>query len=379
MRASTNSSRISTQRNDLKDRPQVLHLIKGLGLGGAERLIAEGAKCWDRQRFQYSVGYFVPWKDQLVDQLSRSGIEVTLFGNGRGIGIRSALRVRSHLRSAGIDLVHIHSPGIASVVRPVVSIPVVYTEHNVVDSYHPLTRRANEWTYGLNTVVVAVSDAVADSVAHAAGGRPRVIVNGVSCAVTNEETAAVRADLGLDGTPLVVHVGNIRPGKGHDNLVATARIALASQPDLTFVSIGVEKYPGMLVRLRDASADLGDHVRFLGMRSDALAFTASGDVFVNPSEVEGLPVAILEAMDLGTPVVATAAGGVPSIVRDGETGRLVPVNDPEALAAATLETLSDRQSARRMAEAARASVRSQYSLEAMVGAYESVYEEALHG
>ena len=84
-------------------------------------------------------------------------------------------------------------------------------------------------------------------------------------------------------------------------------------------------------------------------------------------------------MDLGTPVVATAAGGVPSIVRDGETGRLVPVNDQEALAAATLETLSDRQSARRMAEAARASVRSQYSLEAMVGAYESVYEEALHG
>ena len=95
--------------------------------------------------------------------------------------------------------------------------------------------------------------------------------------------------------------------------------------------------------------------------------------------MEGLPVAILEAMALGRPVVATAAGGVPGIVKDGETGLLVEPEDPEALAEGMSRLLSDREMAVRLANAAQALVEKDYGLEPMVRATEDVYLQVLNG
>jgi glycosyltransferase involved in cell wall biosynthesis len=131
------------------------------------------------------------------------------------------------------------------------------------------------------------------------------------------------------------------------------------------------------VRTGAAGAGLGDSLRFLGRRPDALHFVAAADLFVNPSSVEGLPVAILEAMALGRPVVATAAGGVPGIVKDGETGILVEPDDPGALADGMLRMLADPDRARRMAEAALDMVLKEYGLEPMVRATEDVYRQVL--
>lgn len=360
-------------------RSRVLVLIKGLGIGGAERLVVESAKRWNWERFSYRVAYLVPWKDQLVPELERLGVEVTCLGGPRGRAGGAAVRLRSLLRRHHIDLVHAHLPTTGVLARLVSPTPVVYTEHNVVDSYRLLSRGANRLTYRRNRAVIAVSEAVAESVARY-GVKVITIPNGVSCRRDEEAVAKVRAELRLgERDPLVVHVGNIRPHKGHRTLLAAAAQLLSRRPEVVVVSLGGEQYAGDLERLRSEARALGisDRMRFLGRREDARAFLGAADVVVNPSDFEGLPVALLEAMAQARPVIATAVGGVPSIIREGETGLLVPAADPGRLAAGLECLLDDRELAARVGERAREVAEREYGVERMVRATEAVYEEVL--
>lgn len=357
--------------------PTVLVLVKGLGIGGAEKLIAEGARFWDRERYDYRVAYVLPWKDQLVPDLTSLGVPVACLGSDRGMTPGTLFRLRRHLGDVGADLVHAHLPSAGIAARMVSPVPVVYTEHNLAGSYRLPTRVLNRLTYRRNAAVTAVSSAVADSVDGYPGPTARVVPNGVSVSVDADEAAAVRRELGLGpADPLVVHVGNIRPGKGHATLIEAARLLPA---DVTVVSIGAEKWQGDLDRVRSlsASAGLGDRMRFLGRRPDALSFIAAADVYVNPADVEGLPVTILEAMALGTPVVATAVGGVPSLVRPGETGTLVSLGDPTGLADAIDAALRHSDDVRRLAAAGQRLVESEYGLEPMIRTFEKMYDEVL--
>jgi glycosyltransferase involved in cell wall biosynthesis len=363
-----------------RSRPRILILIKGLGIGGAERLISEGSRFWSNE-FEFRVAYVLPWKDYLVPEIAARGIDVICIGDGRW-SLRTPSRLRTLIRSWHPDLVHAHLPTTAVLARLLAPVPVIYTEHNLAGSYRPITRALNRATYGRNREVIAVSDAVAESVGGYPGPRPHVIPNGVIVAASTEGRSRIHEELELEpDRPLVVHVGNIRPWKGHATLIRAARELRASNPDVVVVSIGAEKRPGDLARLRSEVEQDGTEpvVRFLGRRADAVDFIASADVFVNPSDVEGLPLVVLEAMMAGTPVVATAAGGVPSVVRDGETGRLVPVGQPDALAEAVSGVLADAEGAKRMAGRARTFAERNFSLEAMVGSQEALYRQVLNG
>ncbi len=358
----------------------ILVLIKGLGIGGAEKLISEGSRFWDRDRFEYSVAYVLPWKDQLVGDLKGFGIDVHFIGDSKGLTPRTLWRLRKLIRDRKIDVVHAHLPTMGIIARVASPVPVVYTEHNMARSYRLMTRLFNWATYSKNSTLIAVSGAVAGSVASWPGPPAVVITNGVACRVGSKQIEVARAELGLArDAPLVAHVGNIRPGKGHDVLIDTVAHLTARRPDVTFVSIGTEKYPGDLERVRSRAAEsgLGDRLRFLGRRPDALDFVGAADVFVNPSEVEGLPVAVLEAMALARPVVATAVGGVPGIIRDGETRILVEPGDPQSLAEGVERLLHDPILASRLGTAAQALVEKEYGLEPMIRATEDVYRQVL--
>jgi glycosyltransferase involved in cell wall biosynthesis len=256
---------------------------------------------------------------------------------------------------------------------------VVYTEHNLADSYRQPTRTLNRASYSRNAAVTAVSRPVALSLQGFSGPTPVVIENGVSVDVASLDAASSRSELGLGPSdPLVVHVGNIRPGKGHDTLIEAVRHL---PDDVTVVSIGAEKWEGDLARVREESVRAGveSQLRFLGRRPDALSFIAAADVYVNPADHEGLPVTILEALALERPVVATAVGGVPSVVHDGETGVLVQPQQPAELAAAIRGLLQDQPYAQRLAERGRRLVEEEHGLEPMVRAFEQVYSEVLDG
>ena len=361
-------------------RQSITVLIKGLGIGGAEKLITEAANYWDRDRFDYRVAYLLPWKDQLVAELESKNVPVVMLGSKRGAGPGSLLRLRRFIKGSGTNLVHAHLPSAGILARLASPVPVVYTEHNIADSYRGSTRVLNRLTYGRNARVTAVSGAVAESVASYPGPTAQVVPNGVNVSSSPDAISAARAELGIGpDSDLVVHVGNIRPHKGHATLVATARLLGELRPGTTVVSIGGEKFPGDLERVRSMAKEQGaDHViRFLGRREDALSFLAAADVVVNPSDVEGLPVVLLEALALERPVVATAVGGVPALIEHEKTGLLVAAGDPEGLAKELDRLLSDRPFARSLAMAGNEAVQRHHGIEQMVRSFEGVYSEVL--
>ncbi len=225
------------------DRARVLVLIKGLGIGGAERLIVDGAEHWDRDRFDYRVVYVLPWKDQMVEPLRASGVDVDCVGSGRGMGPRAFRSLRRLIGEWKPDIIHAHLPSAGIMARVVGGAPVVYTEHNIAGSYRQPTRTLNRMSYARNAAAIAVSGAVADSLDGYPGPTPRVIPNGITFTVTLEEVDAVRAELGVEpDQKLIVHVGNIRPHKGHENLIAATGVIAASEPSALVVSVGAEKH-----------------------------------------------------------------------------------------------------------------------------------------
>jgi L-malate glycosyltransferase len=174
----------------------------------------------------------------------------------------------------------------------------------------------------------------------------------------------------------ILMTAGLRPIKGLDVLVQAAAHITAKVRDVEFIIVG--EGPDREPALRQAR-DLGvaDRFSFLGHREDVPALLSSADIFVLPSRSEAFPNAVLEAMAAGLPVVASAVGGIPEVVADGHTGRLVPPDDPSALARALVGMMNDPGGAAALGQAGRRVVEEQYSLPAMIARFEQLYVSAL--
>jgi glycosyltransferase involved in cell wall biosynthesis len=183
--------------------------------------------------------------------------------------------------------------------------------------------------------------------------------------------AGLRAELAQGSRHrIVLTVARLDPQKGHNMLIAAA----SAVPDAVFVCAGAGSQRAALEAEARARGVAG-RLRFLGHREDIPALLAASDVVVLPSLYEGLPLAVLEGMAAGKPVVATAIGGTDEAVVDGETGLLVPGSDPAALAAAIRRVLDNPAFARTLGEAGRARVITHFSSATMVARVEDVYDE----
>ncbi|HXF56069.1 MAG TPA: glycosyltransferase [Actinomycetota bacterium] len=361
--------------------PRVLLLIKGLGRGGAERLVVGCARLG--RRFEYEVAYCLPWKDALVPDLTAAGIPVHCLGADAR---RWARRLRSLVRERRVDLVHAHSPAVAVAARVTLpsSVPILYTEHNVWPRYRPATRWGNAVTFSRNAHVFAVSQEVANSIRYPPFLRwlplPPVepLVHGIDPARVAGwgQPDGARRELGIpDGVPVVTSIANFKPHKGHAHLVRAAQMVRRAVPEARFVLVGAGPLERE-VRRQVVALGLEGAVVFTGSREDAPRIAAASDVFLLASEHEGLPIALLEAMAMGCPVVATRVGGVPEVVRHGRDGLIVPPSDSAASAEAVTCLLLDPELRRSMGEAARGRA-AQFDLRVAVGRIEDVYEGLL--
>ncbi len=166
----------------------------------------------------------------------------------------------------------------------------------------------------------------------------------------------LRAELGLaPGAPLVGLVGRLVPIKAVDQFLEAAGAVAEARPEAHFVVIGDGELRGALEAQADALG-LAGTVHFLGFRFDLERLYPDLDVVALSSRNEGTPVSLIEAMAAGRPVVATRVGGVPDLVEDGESGLLVPPDDPKALAEAILSLLGSPERRRAMGERGRARV-----------------------
>ncbi|MFI5047754.1 MAG: glycosyltransferase [Acidimicrobiia bacterium] len=338
------------------NRTRVLWLMKGLGPGGAERLLVEHARGHAEADFSYDVAYVLRAKTHLVPALESCGVTTQALGVDRELDPRWVLRLRRLLRGGRFDVVHAHSPLPASVARLLVrAMPratrprFVYTEHNRWQSHHALTRAANRATFSLNDAIFAVSDDVRESIDARHRGTVEVLTHGIDLDAVRAHASdrdAVRTELGVgDGVALAVTVANLRATKNYPGLLEAARAVADRGLPVRFAAAG----QGPLATEVQAEHDrlgLGDTFRLLGYRTDATRLIAAADVYVLASHHEGLPVTVMEALALGVPVVAPAVGGLPEVVRTGDNGILVAPGDAGALAAAIERALSPPEHAR---------------------------------
>jgi glycosyltransferase involved in cell wall biosynthesis len=364
---------------------KILWAIKGLGPGGAETLLVSAARVADRQRLRFDACYGVPWRKQLVDDLEAEGVRVHALSGGASVDRTWPLKLRRLIRHGGYDVVHAHSPLVAAAARvAVLSLPrgqrpgLVTTEHSVWQQLQPLTRLANAATCLLDDVRLAVSRPVHESMWPPFRGGVEVLLHGIVPSDTHVAAGTrerMRSELGLpmDAT-VVCTVANLRAQKGYEDLLCAARKVADVGREVYFISVGQGVQEQELRQLH-AELELGNRFRFLGHRTDVMQILAASDVFVMSSRFEGFPVAVMEAMSAGLPVVATRVGGLPEAVTDGVDGILTPPGDPAALADAVLR-LAERPDERRRMAGAASSKAERYDINRTVRTLERHYERA---
>jgi glycosyltransferase involved in cell wall biosynthesis len=233
----------------------------------------------------------------------------------------------------------------------------------------------------LSDRIVANSEASAR--AFAGSGKAVVIGNGI--AIRNgpaPDTSALKSSLGIEpGVPVVGVVGKIYPGKGQMEAVLAADILRRARPGLRLLVVGAVDDARYHERIRETVGRLGltRNVLLLGYRDDLEGILGLLDVLVIASSVDSLGRIALEAMAIGTPVVAVAKGGLPEVIKDGETGLLVESPEPGLLAAGIARLLDDPVLARRLGEGGRRFVAASYSPTGQVRKIERVLEECLEG
>lgn len=339
---------------------RVLWLTKGLGPGGAERLLVSLARTIDRDGFSVEAAYLLAEKRHLVPELEEAGVATACL-DGQGAGLGWVARLRELVKDHRPDVVHVHAPQPAALARPVLRAlgrarpAVLYTEHNTWDGYRLPTRLANAATYPLDDYRLAVSRTAYESIPRPLRRRTEVLVHGVDLESVRTHAGArdrIRAELGVsDGEMLVVVIANLREHKDYPTLLAAARRVADMGAPVRFAAVGQGPLE-MPLRAEIERLGLGGTFSLLGYRPDALDVLAAADIFTLSSVAEGYPVSLMEALALGKPVVATAVGGIPEAVRDGVEGLLVAPASPGRLADALLALAGNGQRMGAMAAAA---------------------------
>ena len=337
-----------TSETSRSERIRVLWLIKGLGRGGAERLLCDAAELGDHERFGYEAAYFLGERNWLADELRSKGVPVHLFATTGRFDFGWVRALRKFLLRERFQVVHVHSPLIAAATRLVVStLPrrmrpaLMSTEHLPWSGYRLPTRIVNGATFPLDRTHLAVSNAVRGSIPRPLRRNVTVLNHGVpsdrirSLRVVRNQ---VRRELGIrDDEILVGTVANFTKQKAHQDLIGAAALVVNRGRNVRFATVGRgPTEPSM----RALAEKLGVSQRFLflGPQDDGPRFIAAFDVFALSSHYEGLPLVIMEALTLGVPVVATRVDGILELIEDGVDGLLVPPSRPDLLANA-LDTL----------------------------------------
>ena len=340
---------------------------------------------------------------QLARQLTEAGHTVLAFGPSGGegwltgrfadMGIDRAFietrraaaapmmvrELAARVRAAELDVLHSHDFTMSVLGAVAARIAgcrdVVTMDGGVYYATDPRRLAALRLAAGLSHRLVAVSAALRSALAeqlrlslHSID----LVHNGV--AAEAGDGAAVRAELGLgSGDVLAVAVGSLYPVKGHAVLIdAVARMPARERPTVAIAGSGYEEEK---LRARIAGREVGEHVVLLGYRSDIPDVLAAADVYVMPSLSEGLPMAMIEAMLAGRPVLASDVGGIRELVPGPEYGILVPPSDPAALEVELRRLSLDPELRKALGEAGRRRAEADFTAAAMGDQYLRLYAD----
>jgi glycosyltransferase involved in cell wall biosynthesis/protein-tyrosine-phosphatase len=314
---------------------------------------------------------------RLARELRTLGLEVEVIDERQHTALGLLVALTRFLSSHRVDIVHTHrykDTVLGSIAAKLTRVPVVIrTVHGLPEPMRGWDLLKFQMYQALDRIalscfadrIIAVSKGIADSLTAAGYRRSAVIPvhNGIDLAKVQvaRDRDTVRRELGIaPGVLTIGTAGRLSPVKAQGDLIRAARRIIEKAADTRFVIVGDGP-------LRDAltttAAQLGvdSACCFVGSRPDILDLVGAMDIFVLPSLHEGIPMALLEAMALGKPVVATAVGGVPEVLTDRVNGLLVPPRDDAALADACLALAADRPWAQSLGATARRTVAERFS------------------
>lgn len=359
---------------------KVLHVLTDTNIGGAGRYLFNLLSYQDNNRFQVIVA--CPGGGELEKQLKNKGINVfTLEGGENSTNLGHIKKLRQIISREKVDIVHTHASLAGRIAGKISGCKVVMTRHGLGSNENGPVKRlitrmiSKHFTDRIIAISRAVKIGLIDS------GVPAdmitTIYNGIDLSRFAKVKGTLRRELNLaPDIPIVGIVARLVPEKGYEYAINAFYQVLKVFPSVRLIIIG----EGPLEEsLKDMCKRLGikDHVIFMGYRQDVESLEADFDVFVLPSISEGLGLALLEAMALGKPAVATETGGIPEVIKHKVNGFLVPPGNDKYLAEGIIEALSDKEQAKMLGLAAQKTVFRKFSSTAMIENTEKVYMEIL--
>lgn len=392
---------------EIADQPlRVMHLILNLDIGGAQEVVRTLVNQMAELGHKPLVCSFRDGPLRL--EIEKAGIPVEIIPERQYTFlylpqfVKELIEIRNSLlqlvKKYGIQVIQTHLLQSLDFLVSTISIDphppkIFWTIHNVNFMLQKDDLPRYHWMLGFKRTVyrflflramknidglIAVSEQVSDSLfsySKNLEGKITVINNGVDInryRIT-EDKSGIRESLGYgEDDLLVITVAILKEQKGHRYLISAAAELIPEYPKLKFLLAGDGILKDDLIRLVDSNG-IGENFHFLGIREDIPELLAACDYFILPSLWEGLPMALIEAMASGLPIVATEVSGSKQVMNDGKTGLLVPPGDSHALAQALTKLISQPNFACEMANSARERIQESYSVEKQTDEHIDLY------
>ena len=368
---------------------KVLQLRSSVGFFGAENVIMEVAKAIVDSPYEPIIGVLENSHNphtELAAVARKNGVTSKIFPCDGRFSRQTAAAVRQYMVENEIAIVHAH--GYKADFYALFA--TLNTGYKRVATIHPWLIESNRASSAKFYMafdkallrsfhsIVAISDEMRAQVVRDGMKPARVVTieNGIDLQrfAAAQNVAPARQDFGIPaGARVIGAVGRLSEEKGHTVLLAAAKSLVAEFPDLCFMLVGDGPEREKLMQ-EVAALGLQKHVIFAGVCSDIPKALAVMDIFVLPSLTEGLPMALLEAMAAKKPIIATAVGSIPRVIRNQENGVIVPPRDAPALSQALKILLNHRSNALRFADGAFKDVLS-FSAATMGKKYVKLYDQ----
>ena len=358
----------------------ILYMIYGFRIGGAERHLLDLCKRLDRFKFSPEIIYF--YRDEnMLPEFEKAGITCSFFpAKGNESTFREKWELSRVIKKRSPDIVHVHlyhASRLGAMAAYLAGIKrIVRTKHNVSDPEVKIGKRDRIWKVLHRFILsrdVAVSKAIARQI-----NTPYVIYNGVDTDYFDPERASVYQKqqyaslFNVTGAPVIGIAARLTKQKGHGFLLKAFSKLLPRWPEAQLLIAGDGEQRDALESL-SVDLGIGSNVKFLGSITNVREFLSVLDIFVHPSIFEGLGIAVIEAMSMGLPIVATKVDGLAELISNGVEGLLVEPADPDALTEAMNKIIIDPGLGLRLGRQARQKAVNEFSLKTMVEKYEELY------
>lgn len=381
---------------------KIAYVLTSVAYGGLEKVASNILQAYNRDRFEIIAIVMIRFdqrKNPFITMLDNSGyryhkvyLAQAAANNLQRVSviIRLYRNIYRIVRENSFDLIHSNgtlSDILTIPIATVTRIPIISTCHGLISTTRKLSfyNFINRQVLRLSSTVIAVSDSIKADLERSGikEANIKVIPNSLgeedNSDFKQSSRSALRKEQGIEDDEFVIgYVGRVSFEKGLEHLIRAVPMMLERCPNVTVMIIG--EGPDRK-RLEEIARQLPteERIRFVGFQNDVKTWLATSDLFVLPSLTEGTPMALLEAMSQGLPVIASKVGGVPDIIKSGANGLLVHPGNAHEIADAICMLYKDENLRIKLGREARVTVQIQYGVKQWIKTIENEYQRVVAG